>query len=339
MNKDPYKEKLREENDNNDVLNGLEDDNPDNNLEEESQQENNGELFDPYEELEMEEPKIDPNNPTDQYQKTIKVIDESDRHRPDSSVAQAINQMYRPHNKVQENLNKMENAPDYFQNPELDRLPTFGPYKYPGMISYKGQYFEGQRRGIGTMVKKSGAYYYGQFDQDAMHGKGLMLLEDGSKYEGSFKMGIFYGTGKLFDAQENTLYEGSFIDGVREGFGKKTYSNGTFYEGEFKSNLENGQGVHTYPKLGRIKGTFIDGRLNGKGRWDKQNGAYYEGDLIEKAADEIDAGDDDSEVDINSQRLWIPMKEGKGKEKTVKGAVYEGDFMNDLWHGQGTLQL
>jgi len=27
------------------------------------------------------------------------------------------------------------------------------------------------------------------------------------------------------------------------------------------------------------------------------------------------------------------LKEGKGKEKTVKGAMYEGDFLKDMWHG------
>jgi len=43
-------------------------------------------LYDPYEEVELEEPVIDLNAPIEQY-KTIKVIDDSDRHRPASSVA------------------------------------------------------------------------------------------------------------------------------------------------------------------------------------------------------------------------------------------------------------
>ena len=99
MNKDPYKER-QEQDDQNNLLNELEKEENLDNLEDEDQ---NEELFDPYEELEMEEPVIDPTAPMEQ--KTIKVIDENDRHRPDPSVAQPISQMFRPHNKAQENLN------------------------------------------------------------------------------------------------------------------------------------------------------------------------------------------------------------------------------------------
>lgn len=112
-----------------------------------------------------------------------------------------------------------------------------GPYNYHNEnLTYQGQYYNGDREGIGEQVWKDGSCFIGNFKSDKSNGKGIQIYGNGDWYNGEWKNGMSHGFGEYFQANENTNYEGEWCEGEQNGFGKETYSDGSVYEGNIGLN-------------------------------------------------------------------------------------------------------
>jgi len=123
---------------------------------------------------------------------------------------------------------------------------------------------------------------------------------------------------KQFD---DGFYKGIVIDGFREGEGSMEYTDGRFYEGKWKQNNWDGRGKLTLVDKTTYEGEFNEGKINGTGSIvygspnadDRNSIVRYAGDFV---------GD---------------KPNGTGKGVFVDGFEFQGEFLDGLAHGKGTL--
>jgi hypothetical protein len=163
-------------------------------------------------------------------------------------------------------------------------------------LRYEGEFTEGEWTGTGSFYYTNGQpFYTGEIKNRMLEGKGTFYLLNGLK-----------------------SHEGHFEDGVLQGDGKTYYHYGDQhylqYDGQFKDGLRNGLGtLYSGPDDLWYVGGWKDGEFHGKGKVYIEGTVVYDGDWIEH------------------------NKDGFGKEYYQINASlkYEGDFSNDLYHGQG----
>ncbi len=98
---------------------------------------------------------------------------------------------------------------------------------------------------------------------------------------------------------------------VRNGYGRKTYSNGTVYEGEFQEGVADGRGTFYYTNGSVYQGDVKNGSFEGRGTLRYAGGTVYEGTFQ------------------NHQF------HGRGCIRFADGAAYEGDFQQGKRQGNG----
>ena len=102
--------------------------------------------------------------------------------------------------------------------------------------------------------------------------------------------------------------------GLRQGKGTYDYGHGFKYEGDWKAGIKQGSGLFYVCDGSYFEGTFANGEISGSGKRTWLDGSYYEGTF--------DLGE----------------MTGTGKYVSSKrGLSYEGDFLNNKFHGKGTL--
>jgi hypothetical protein len=146
---------------------------------------------------------------------------------------------------------------------------------------------------------------------------------NGDVYEGYVYSNERVGVGKYTCKRDGYVYEGDYFNSLQHGKGKLTYANGTVYEGDWVDGEFigttlppnfTGKGKLTDKEGNTYEGDIVNGKPNGKGKMTYtiyENGAVYEGDWK------------DGEPN------------GKGKMTWGDGSYYEGDHVNDKWHGYG----
>jgi|ETNmetMinimDraft_33_1059910.scaffolds.fasta_scaffold78616_1 hypothetical protein len=147
-------------------------------------------------------------------------------------------------------------------------------------------------------------YDYGKYigetnEKDLPHGEGLLVRLNGEQYEGEFKNGKYDGHGKINDLSGRE-YIGNFSDGKFNGKGKLVWKNEdslNCYEGEFKNDRVHGNGKKTQTSI-KVPTNEIE-RIG-----------YFVDGAIKKGR-------------------WIVKSKGR-----VEG-MYEGEFKNDNFHGNG----
>lgn len=112
-----------------------------------------------------------------------------------------------------------------------------------------------------------------------------------------------------------TVYEGEFQEGVADGRGTFYYTNGSVYQGEVKMGSPHGTGRITYASGTVYEGAFQNGEPNGRGRFIYKDGAVYQGDVKNGSF------------------------EGRGTLRYAGGTVYEGTFQNHHFHGRGRIRF
>ena len=146
-----------------------------------------------------------------------------------------------------------------------------------------------------------------------MHGRGIAHDKDGNIiYEGEFKNNEFDGKGKRY-LDNGKFYEGEFINGKYHGKGKLFFENGNFYEGEFINGKSHGKGI--------IK--------------NKNNETVYEGEF------KYGNFENGTLYFTNGKYIgqFIDNKRSKGKLYKDNKLIYDGEFKNDKYEGNGTLYI
>ena len=102
----------------------------------------------------------------------------------------------------------------------FEAYPILGPYKFSDGSTYKGQFKEGKKHGVGYLVFQDGSGFQGLFKNDEKWGYGRIYYEDYAVYNGQIdSKGLRHGTGVLI-FMNGTRYEGTFKNNVYHGKGK-----------------------------------------------------------------------------------------------------------------------
>ena len=177
---------------------------------------------------------------------------------------------------------------------------------------YVGEWKDDKFNGKGRLFSIQGDFYEGYFVDGAMEGNGMFYSKTiGYKYIGEFKNNKFHGLGKII--YDNKMsYEGNFVEGYKEGKGKLIFSDGTYYEGNFEKNNFEGKGLFVFKDGRNYNGDWKNNAMDGKGVFNWGNECKYNGDYK------------------NNKR------EGNGVY-SYGCNLYDGSWLNNLPHGEGTL--
>lgn len=187
-----------------------------------------------------------------------------------------------------------------------------GVFKFPNMSLTATFGRNGETVGPVVMEWADGSRYEGPLNKDKrMEGKGRLTWANGNTHEGEFVNDLPHGTG-TFTASSGWSYTGQWAHGQYEGRGTEVYLNGARYEGEFKAGKRHGQGRQTAPDGGVLEGEWKLGELDGQCKMEEASGSKYEGTCL--------AG----------------RRSGRGRyENVADESVYEGEFKDNVFHGQG----
>ena len=173
----------------------------------------------------------------------------------------------------------------YNNNNKIDQANGYGVWNDNNYNKYEGQWYEGNKQGLGMLTDKNGVKYIGEFKDDVFTGIGKKIMPNGTIYEGlwenylmngparitSINCVVFSGLmkddkregfGRFIDTVGN-MYEGIWSNNIINGMGKTININGSIYQGNFINNVPNGNGMYIYPSNYVEMGTFINNEFFG----------------------------------------------------------------------------
>ena len=117
--------------------------------------------------------------------------------------------------------------------------------KITGIFGHKGIY------GIGIEESAEGGYTYkGEFNNNKKEGLGTIIWKDGCRYQGQFKNNQMHGYGVIEFSGDN-FYQGEIKNGKMEGFGEFFWNDKRRYIGNYKSDKRNGFGIYMSKSEGK----------------------------------------------------------------------------------------
>jgi hypothetical protein len=202
-----------------------------------------------------------------------------------------------------------------FKGEFIDNTPSRGTAKYGG-TTITGV-FDKEGNILGPVVAdfSDGSHYEGDYDKSrGKHGKGRHTKADGDVYEGEFQNDARHGTGKWVGASGWT-YTGHYAFGYRDGRGIEVFQDGSSYDGEYKHGDRSGQGRLVEANGAVREGEWQGDKLHGNCKIQEAAGDKYEGSCV----------------------MGKPSGHGH-LERVADEAVYEGEFLDGVFHGQGRVQ-
>ena len=140
-------------------------------------------------------------------------------------------------------------------------------------------------------------------------------VADEKIYKGSWNYDKqFHGFGVIYEFNsqkgKDSKTEGIFNNGLLNGFGRIFLSNEEILIGDFIYNKLNGPGEYYRNDGSMYKGSFFEGLPQGNGKEIFNNGSIFTG-------------------------FYLAGKKKHGKFLWKNGNYYQGDFVNDVFHGYG----
>ncbi|KAM8961004.1 radial spoke head 10 homolog B isoform 2-T2 [Pelodytes ibericus] len=159
------------------------------------------------------------------------------------------------------------------------------------------------------------------------------------RYEGDTVHGLYEGDGVAFFIDGN-IYRGTFSEGLMHGKGTYTWADGLTYEGEFSMNFPMGHGVYIWPNGCRYEGQVYKAIRQGNGIFISSNQQVsYAGEWRKGAKHGKGAIYYNAEGTSWYDGEWIKNnKEGWGVQCFKNGNIYEGQWKNNKFHGEGRMR-
>ena len=227
-----------------------------------------------------------------------------------------------PNFKINKALKILEEDPFTKSNQQnsLNSLdPRIGPFdgtrKKYGIInidefSYEGEWKNGKRDGLGTLIWKNFAKYVGEFIEDKVIGFGKLTHNENDEYIGYWDDFQTHGIGK-YNAKNFLFYEGYWEHDKQHKFGIETWKNKAKYIGEYYIGNKDGYGILDIKDKGIYEGQMRDGNINGVGIFIFKDNRKYEGEFVNN------------------------KMQGYGILKWPDGKIFLGEFRDDLQDGFG----
>ncbi|XP_047390345.1 radial spoke head 10 homolog B-like isoform X4 [Sciurus carolinensis] len=158
--------------------------------------------------------------------------------------------------------------------------------------------------------------YEGEKVRGLYEGEGSAVFQGGCTYHGMFSEGFMHGQGTYIWA-DGLKYEGDFVKNIPMNHGVYTWPDGSMYEGEVVNGMRNGFGMFkcsTHPVS--YVGHWCQGKRHGKGSiyYNQEGTSWYEGD-------------------------WVyNIKKGWGIRCYKSGNIYEGQWEDNMRHGEGKMR-
>ena len=144
--------------------------------------------------------------------------------------------------------------------------------------------------------------------------------EEGNTYTGQIQNGMPNGYG-VMEYTTSTIYEGTWVDGQWNGECEITWDSGCIYKGEAKDGAMHGIGYMIWPMGDYYYGEWVNGTPNGQGT------KYY---LVDATAEFSH-----QQYNIYTGTIVDNLKSGHGVMRYSFGALYDGEWVNDVRSGNG----
>ena len=248
-------------------------------------------------------------------------------------------------------------------------------YNEENHIVFEGEYKDDKREGKGIEYDGKENYNYrnghkifeGEYKDDKREGKGIEYDGKIKLYEGHFKNGQKNGDGILHTRDGIKRYEGNFVNNFFHGEGKLLYDNGRIqYKGKFNKGFfseegfyydyeNNGQKIKVFnglplinDKFPKVFNIYYNGggihyaislnnyQLHGK-EYSRGKNKIYSGELKLINMNEKEVEKINLKEYRNNDNYILLMKDGNGKSYYgyYEYLIYEGKFLNGLYHGNG----
>lgn len=214
----------------------------------------------------------------------------------------------------------MESAKNVIEDPVNKPLAERrrGSYQFRNGVFYEGDWRSGMIDGKGVM-NLYGTSYEGDFVENKKTGRGKMIYATGEIYEGEWRDDTQNGQGTM-TWPTGAEYVGQWKDGKRCGKGEMHHVNGDHYSGNWEDNVPHGQGTLITASGVNYTGNWKLGRFDGRGTLTLPVGKWYQGDWV-----------DGRRNGLGVYKQWLPT------DYSVILEEYQGEYVNNLRHGQGTL--
>ncbi|KAL1530249.1 hypothetical protein AB1Y20_001164 [Prymnesium parvum] len=213
---------------------------------------------------------------------------------------------------------------------------------------YYGQWTAGQRQGYGVYENKAGDVYTGEWSFDAPNGSGSLLLSNGSLKSGMWKSGKPHGHMKEVirsaDGSEwVSEFIGEFLHGERHGPGRELTEAGE-YDGMWKDGLRHGVGRFESSMGWVYRGGWVEGMRHGKGTLTSPFGHRFVGTW---ERDKLPEGEFCGRYfgeyvgtfrALSDDEDWPFVRHGHGVWKGREGETYDGEWVDDYFHGIGKMK-
>ena len=204
-------------------------------------------------------------------------------------------------------------------------------------IEYTGTVRNGKANGYGEAkvyyLENPGGSYKGYWKDNDFHGQGTfdyghINTSKGDKYVGEWANGKYNGQGTYFFLIGD-IYKGEWINGQRTGKGTYFFKNGNKYEGDWQNSYRSGYGKFTYSNGKIEEGKFEKNKFMGAKNTIETT---VQEQIESKTNGKLAFGDNLYEGEIQNLRA-----NGKGKMTYKDGRILEGNWLNNLPHGEGKM--
>ena len=121
---------------------------------------------------------------------------------------------------------------------------------------YEGQFYQGERNGIGIYSWADNKRYFGDIVVNKITGKGRLTYQNGDRYVGDFESGLRHGRGTMNYVDDGRTYTGNWLRNKKHGHGKTTFLNGDSFEGNHSGGKRDRLGTQYYADGSRYEGKW-----------------------------------------------------------------------------------
>jgi len=190
-----------------------------------------------------------------------------------------------------------------------------------------------------------GSEYKGETEKMRRSNKGILKYANGDIYEGDFLQGHRSGYGKFVKHDNQGEYQGNWLSDLRDGAGIETWENGVKFTGIWRKGKQkfgtlewtNSDGIKN-----KYEGGFEGEYFDGYGIWQdtiKTRDGFWKNSLFDGQGQEIIGDIPNNKLISKYKGEWKQGKlNGKGRFEN-REIIYEGNFINNLYEGQGILKF
>lgn len=204
----------------------------------------------------------------------------------------------------------------------------------PNGLIYDGKWQKDLWDGYGTLQTPE-FHYVGLFKNNKYHGSGVYSVGTDITYDGQWSHGQKHGHGTLNNVQG--IYVGQFYFNLKHGTGTQQEPDGSVYDGSWRSGYKNGHGVQSNA-LESYTGNWSNNKRHGFGKWTSTFLGTYEGHWKRNVRHK-----NGTHTYIDGSTYtggWSYGKRtGHGVMNYSDGSLYSGFWCEDVWNGQGCLEV